>query len=79
MKFTITFKTPHATDTIKIRRCDSEECQYGPDNSDCPECNALEDEYFNARELVGQYIEYGEYITIEFDTTQNTASVIKPR
>ena len=36
-----------------------------------------EDERASAEELINQYVEYGEYVRIEFDTDSKTAKVLR--
>lgn len=76
MKLQITFKTPNAIDDT----LDELQCCNGPNfcpNYSCPNCEETDDKIYKARELLEQYIKYGELITIEFDTENGTATVIK--
>jgi hypothetical protein len=85
MKFVLAFKTPDvldpALDTVRAVGCGAPEC--GDDGSPgcCIDCERMED---NAREDAMEirntaelFVEYGEYIRIEFDTDTKTATVLK--
>lgn len=81
MKFQVYFKTPDVLDSV-IRNCQNEfshkECEtYDPD---CAGCLAAEDiiieKIDRIRECAEKFIEYNEYICVEFDTETQTAIVI---
>lgn len=78
MKFTITFKTPNAADDAlaiaeaKIRSGENE-CYC----NDCPVCEDRENVIDRAMALTRQFIEYDEYVRIEFDVDAGTATVLK--
>jgi len=61
LKFTMTFKTPDVVDRVL---------------SDI-KITAREELYEKAEQLVQQYVENGEYITVEFDTGKGACSVVK--
>ena len=66
MKFKLTFKTPNATDAIN----DQLDCEYNDDSEERKELKeAMED-------VAEKFVEYDEYITIEFDTDGQTATVL---
>lgn len=50
---------------------------------DCDECYVLEDKACGAisqiKNMAEKFVEYGEYITVEFDTSAQTATVIPLR
>lgn len=73
MKFTLTFKSPDALDQVlnSCPKCE-EHPLYVEDCSDC----ANEDIREDIREAAGKFVEYGEYITVEFDTNTGTAKVL---
>jgi len=67
MKLTVSFKTPDAVDyTID----DMERAEFDSDE-------AFEEAKDKARALMDKYIEYGEYVLIDFDTEAGTATVRK--
>ncbi len=76
MKFTITFKTPdaisEAIDTFLEERpwCHS----YCPEHCDNPDEVSRE-----MRSVAEEYVKYGEYLTVEFDTEAKTATVIRQK
>lgn len=80
MKFRVLFKTPDALDGALEEHMDThcEECE--EHDPECDECNALEDKALQAisqiKNIGEKFIEYGEYITIEFDTETQSATVV---
>lgn len=84
MKFTVTFKTPDALDQLNsehMQPCAKHlaEDEWGhEDCDDCVEADEAEKEKLQSmKEFAEQYIEYGEYVNIEFDTDTQTAIVQK--
>lgn len=81
MKFELTFKTPNVTDAIHYQ-LPSGNCLMHSDqfNHDCDDCYNLyfhaNDELEASRELAAKFVEYDEYIKVEFDTVTGTATVI---
>lgn len=71
MKFQVKFKTPNATE----RALEELECQCNGPNS-CPDCETKEWEAIDAKKLVETFVQYDEYVTIEFDTEAKTATVV---
>lgn len=63
MKFTITFKTPDALDSVLNEQdyCDAEE---------------QEEKSEKILSIASKFIKYGEYVNIEFDTDAGTATVV---
>lgn len=67
MKFILTFKTPNALDQSIV--------------DSLPEAEGLDQEeqdklWYEVETLAEKFVEYKEYITIEFDTKTGTATVI---
>ena len=79
MKIRLSFKTPDVTDAVEeyiVKHC-SEHDEF------TPRCDACFDRKQEAKyelealkEQLGKFIEYDEYVTIEFDTEAGTATVI---
>lgn len=67
MKVHVTFKTPDALDMALDEACLND---YGNDQS-------VEDIKDEARQICEKWIKYGEYVTLEIDTTQGTATVLE--
>lgn len=68
MKFRITFKTPYATDAIDhILDADHN------DGEEREELKAV------MKETANKFIEYDEYVVLEFDTETKTATVLPIR
>lgn len=76
MKFTITFKSPDAVyDSIYAAASESVE---GMDFEDPDEeLDIVSMREAKLTEFVKPWIEYGEYLTVEFDTEAGTAEVVK--
>lgn len=75
MIFRVTFKTPGVTeDAIKDAVFAESECDCGL----CPECRqTYKDMGHDAMtELAEKFVQYGEYVTIEFCTDSQTATVV---
>ena len=71
MKFSITFKTPDAVD-------DALKEHFEVDAYDeSPKAMELLGHRENAEMLMSQFVQHGEYVTIEFDTDAKTATVQK--
>jgi hypothetical protein len=68
MKFKLTFKTPYVTDAI--------DDMADADLNDGEEREALVE---SGKELARKFVEYDEYIVIEFDTEKQTATVLPVR
>jgi hypothetical protein len=66
MKVSITFKTPDAL--YYVEKNLKESFQDDPEK--------LEEELDGVHRCVGEYIQYGEQITVEFDTETGTATVL---
>jgi hypothetical protein len=74
MKFTVTFKTPSVIDDSILEALDTIEPEegWGDDGS----YEVAEEEL---RGVVEEYVKFGEYVTIEFDTNTNSATVLKAK
>jgi hypothetical protein len=71
MKFTVTFKDPQALDAAWEEEVSS--MQEVPEDAAEPwMADQWEQEF---REFLSQWVRYGEYVTIEFDTETGTATV----
>jgi hypothetical protein len=68
MKFTLTFKTPYATDAI--------DNQLDAEHNDGERREALK---ASMTHLAHKFVKYDEYVTIEFDTETQTATVLPVR
>jgi hypothetical protein len=69
VKFRLTFKTPNATDAI----VDQLDAEYNDDSEEKQEMKeAMED-------VAEKFVEYDEYVTIEFDTDGQSATVVPLR
>jgi hypothetical protein len=68
MKFTLTFKTPNATDAI--------DDQLDVDHNDGERREALK---ASMTHLAHKFVQYDEYVRIEFDTETQTATVLPIR
>jgi hypothetical protein len=81
MIFSLAFKTPGALDDLLYRYQDTHCEQHEEHNQDCNACGALEEEACHSiqeiKECAAKFVEFGEYVYIQFDTTQGTASVIQ--
>lgn len=66
MKFQVNFKTP---DALHCALKDIEDDPYNPEMRE--QC------VFEMTQVAEQYIEYGECLTVEFDTDAGTATVLK--
>lgn len=81
MKFRVSFKTPDVLDSVIEEQTDTH-CENHFDGHDlnCNDCILLEEKACANVELIKgcaeQFIKYNEYITIEFDTEKDTATVI---
>ena len=80
MKFRLTFKTPDVLDSVL------EDMDYDPETQcdcggNCVDCDRLMDlarqDQEEVKEFAKQFLIYGEYITIDFDTEAKTATVRK--
>lgn len=61
MKFTLTFKCPDVRDQLPYAHDESED---------------LEDEIDEVEYVFQKFVEWGEYITVEFDTNTGTACAV---
>lgn len=83
MKFRLSFKTPDVLDQAFHDHMDThcENCE--EHDPRCDACCALEDKACQAisqiKDMADKFVEYGEYITIEFDTTAQTATAVPLR
>lgn len=76
MKFTVTMKDPDAL--YEACHDAAEEYAKSVEGLDADERKALSDLRFEKlRDFADQYMRYGEYIDVEFDTDANTAIVLK--
>lgn len=71
MKFTITFKTPDAVDEAVQEYLSVHEPDEGWTETE--ECEVEEE----LRGTFEEFIKFGEYVTIEFDTETRSATVLK--
>lgn len=71
MKFKVTFKTP---DAVEYGLLDSGAPTDGMGNLD-----REDDEVQECFALSRKFVQYGEYVTIEFDTQTQTATVVPTR
>lgn len=71
-KFQITFKDPDG-----VYECVREAAQDIVDQLDEGDKTSIEEQAEDLYEFLVNYIEYGEYITIEFDTDLGTAKVVE--
>ena len=83
MKFQITFKTPDVLDQIDpdhMAPCETHRAQDEWGSKDCDACVEAEEAEQVKRnimkQLAEQFISYGEYVIIEFDTDTKTATVV---
>jgi hypothetical protein len=85
MIFRVMFKTPDALDPVIDNLCHTSSCG-GPECGDdgnpryCEECeelaHAFQDEQKAIHKFAEKFIQYNEYVTIEFDTEAKTAVVV---
>lgn len=78
MKITLTFKTAGALDDLR------EDVYYNKHNEvfdesmlEAEELAELDDEVEQIRDILVQWVKFGELVQIEFDTDNKTARVIK--
>lgn len=84
-KFTLTFKTPNVLDALEqedVDACCLTHFENGHAyDSECDECNIekdiAEEKAMAIKALTDKFIRYGECITIEFDLTAGTATVVQ--
>jgi hypothetical protein len=75
MKFRVTFKDPDGP--LDCLADEAKRLAAAVEGIDDDEREALaESRRENLREFVGGWLEYSEYVTIEFDTEANTATVV---
>jgi hypothetical protein len=83
MIFSLAFKTPGALDDLLYRYQDTHCEQHEEHNQDCNACGALEEEACHSiqeiKACAAKFVEFGEYITIRFDTETGTATVVPLR
>jgi len=82
MKIRLSFKTPDVTDAVEeyvVKHCEVHD-EY---DHDCDACiDRKHEAKYEVRELkdkLGKFIEYDEYVRIEFDTETQTATVLPVR
>lgn len=76
MKFSVTFKDPDGPyDSIQDAAKAQVDAMTGIDEDERE--GLLESRVGKLREFTGQWLKYGEYVTIEFDTEAGTATVVK--
>ena len=76
MKFVISFKTPDAVDyAIKDALTYNQEDEEGLDQDEIDELRDKRESEF--RKVADKFVSYGEYISVEFDTETQTATVLK--
>jgi hypothetical protein len=78
MKFNVTFKTNDVLDGVIPKLptdCGDPICQEDP-NFPCKSCKTMSDDNDAMLAVTDKFIEYGEYITIEFDTKKGTAVAV---
>jgi hypothetical protein len=84
MKFVIAFKTPDVLDYC-LKNYNSQPCEahWESKSKDCMACVLLQEQaaetIATVKDCAERYIQYGECITIEFDTDTQTATVIPVR
>ena len=74
MKFQLTFKSPDAVDIPYLVR--QEMHRRGKALHEDNEEEAAQVEY-EISSVIDRFVQYGEYVTIEIDTDNNTATVVK--
>ena len=78
MKFVITMKTPDALEDALNEMADDERHD-GEAELDEDRQEKLDDVISEARRFAEKYFRYGEYLSVEFDTDAQTATVIPAR
>jgi hypothetical protein len=81
MKFSLTFKTPDVLDYALSKYMDTH-CQSCEEHDQyCQDCIALEENSLQAiariKMFAKKFVQYEEYITIDFDTEEETATARK--
>jgi len=80
MKFRVTFKTPYVLDMTLEDHKETHCLEHARHVPACEECVEAEDRSFNNLDAIQKcaekFIQYGEYITIEFDTETQTATAV---
>lgn len=83
MKFSITFKTPDVVDQAFERASDELMDATGGGSPPEDDDGTWDDGWIGSRdcvrELISQYVEHGECVTIEFDTDDGSARVVPAR
>jgi hypothetical protein len=83
MKFTVSFKTPDVMEYALAPYVGVHCEQHEEFDNDCDECCNVDCEAHDTCEEMNlcayNFIEYGECITVEFDTDDNTATVLPIR
>jgi hypothetical protein len=85
MKFSLTFKTPDVLDQIhdlvkeevREKKPYHTEEVYPPEEQLEEDEDEIEERMIHVQASLEEWIEHGEYITIDFDTTKDTATVRK--
>ncbi len=82
MKVLVIFKTPEAVDDA-VQEAAGYQCADPAEAANEVEAeerqHALADFRDAARKVIGKFVKYGEYVTVEFDTEAGTATVIPVR
>ena len=77
MKFTVTFKSPDGvSDSIRRAANESVECP-SVVHDDCTCEYDIEEVEDKLKAFIGPWVEFGEYLDVEFDTEAGTATVLK--
>jgi len=76
LKFTVTFKTPDAV-ADEARYKAEEDFEYDSSLNREDMVDWVDEKEREYREFAGQWVGYGEYVTIEFDLEAGTATVVK--
>ena len=83
MKFRLLFKTPDVLDGAFREHMDTHCEEHEEHDMRCDACCELEDKACQAisqiKDMAEKFVEYGEYVTIEFDTSAQTATVVPLR
>ena len=85
VKFTLTFKTPDVLDQVKelvqaevaAKNPYHTEEVYPPEEQLEEDEDEIEERMIHIQTSLEMWIKYREYITIEFDTTNDTATVVR--
>lgn len=79
MKFTLHFKTPDVLDYTLEQYHDTHCEKHDEHDPECSACSHLEErslqEIAEIQECANKFLQYGECLTVEFDTVLGTATV----